>query len=104
MRKLEEWIDYMEDEAPLQQHAELTMLLRHSAADRIVFENLTRLRQLIALCDPADAIEGVISRPDFLEKLHSQIVSSITEVAAPREENPQSPERGLLTSQETYKR
>lgn len=99
MRKLEEWIEVMEDEedkaagralngkrdVKQKQLEKLSLLLKHSPPDQVVFDNLRRLRRLIAQSgDPANAIEEMISGADFTAKLHGKIMDQITSVGKRR--------------------
>ncbi len=104
MRKLEDWIDYLEDECPPKRRAQLNMLFKFSVADRLILDNLRRLRQLIQLCDKADAIEGLLNQKEFLQDSHAKIMERITNPSGALPEDALSPERGLSLFPETYKR
>jgi hypothetical protein len=104
MRKLEDWIDYLEDECPPKRCVQLNMLLKFSVADRLILDNLRRLRQLIKLCDPADAIEGVLCQKEFLQDSHSQIMAGIMSPSGRRPDDVVSQERDLSPFPETCKR
>jgi hypothetical protein len=104
MRKLEDWIDYLEDECPPKRRTQLNMLLKFSVADRLILDNLRRLRQLIQLCDKADDIEGLLNQKEFLHDSHAKIMESIKNQSGSRPNDALSPEKGLSLFPETYKR
>lgn len=104
MIKLEDWIDFIEDECTPKRRAQLKMLLKFSVADRLILDNLRRIRQLIKLCDRADEIEGMLDQKEFLQDSHKQIMNRITNPAPGRLDDALSQERGLCPFPETYKR
>jgi hypothetical protein len=77
MNKLEEWIDYMEGEADLNLMAKLGLLLEHSRRDREILQNLMRVRKLIELADPSEAIHEIVEDPEYLERLHARTMATI---------------------------
>lgn len=80
MRKLEEWIEYMEGEGDLEKMGQLGLLLKHSLEDQVVLNNLRRLRRMIELTDPSDIIEDQISNSDFLGQFHQKTMKSIIQM------------------------
>ena len=79
MRKLEDWIDYMEGEADLKTMGRLGLLIEHSRADREVLSNLMRMRMLIEHADPAIALEPLTEKAGFLDRLHDRVMTFIEE-------------------------
>ena len=77
MTKLEDWIDFLEDEAGLGRSAKLKLLMEHSPSDRIVFENLKELRQLIQKSDPALGIQEFAGESQFMNSLHEAIMKRV---------------------------
>jgi site-specific recombinase len=85
MRRLEDWIDYMEKEVDPQKLDQLKMLLKHSISDQEVLDNLRRLRKWLLWADPAENIDYIIEDKKFEKNFHRQIMQTITE----RKELPQ---------------
>lgn len=77
MRKLEEWIEYMEGEEEYAQMGKLSLLLKHSGSDQVVLENLRRLRKWLKWADPAQDIEDQISNSEFLKDFHAKTMSQV---------------------------
>ena len=106
MRKLEDWIEYMEGEDDTKRMGQLGLLLQHSPENQIVLENLRRLRRLIAESDSARDIESTISKSAILEDLHDRIMSQLSglpESSAPQKEKRSSPDGGRGSSLGSYK-
>lgn len=105
MRKLENWIDFMENECSPKEEAQLKMLLNFSKGDQLILDNLRRLRNLIKLCDKADAIEGLLSEEKFLQKSHKAIMDRIARASKSADpNNVLSLERDRSIVPATYKR
>ncbi len=77
MRKLEDWIEYMEGEGILRFMGKLGLLLRHSLTDQLVLDNLRRLRRILKQADPALEIENQISSSEFLGNFHAETMAKI---------------------------
>ena len=78
MRKLEEWIDFMEGECTPQELSKLGLLLKHSISDQVVLDNLRRLRRATKACDPAHEIEHAIADENLMADLHSRTMKRIS--------------------------
>jgi hypothetical protein len=78
MRRLEDWIEYMEGEGAQKWMGQLGLLLKHSIADQVVLDNLRRLRRLIKKTDLADKINDTISNVEFLSGMHAKVMVNIT--------------------------
>jgi hypothetical protein len=107
MRKLEDWIEYIEGEGDPKRMSKLGMLLKHSSTDKLVVDNLRRLRRAVHEVDPADKINDVISNSDFLGDFHSRIMDALnlqTRSSAKKKDRSSQQDEGLRSSQGPYKR
>lgn len=77
MKKLEDWIDFMEGENWPEQTANLSLLLEHSLADQTVMDNLRHLRRAIKEAHVDNAVEKLLNDKTYLEKLHAQIMRGV---------------------------
>lgn len=78
MKSFEDWIDFMEEELTAEEQTELELMLRHSVSDRMIYQNLSRLREEIKASDPAEVLlESKDVDSKFLEKLHRKTMSKI---------------------------
>lgn len=78
MKKLEDWIDLIEDELPEVEVVELELLLRYSVTDRRAYLNMTRLRELVRAVDPITIEEKeIIMNPEYNQKLTGKIMAQI---------------------------
>ena len=84
MRKLEDWIEYMEGEGLLKLMGRLGMLLRYSSTDQLVLDNLRRLRRILKNSDPALDIENEISSSEFLGNFHADTMARIVASQKPK--------------------
>lgn len=79
MRRLEDWIEYMEGEGNPHQMGQLNLLLKHSLADQQVLDNLRRLRKWLKWTDPCEEIEYVLDDKKFEKNFHKRIMNEIVE-------------------------
>ena len=79
MQRLEDWIDFMEGESNHVQHGRLGLLLKHSIADRLVFENVRRLRCAIKDADAAELLTPLLNNERFMADMHQSIMARIRE-------------------------
>ena len=78
MKSFENWIDFMEEEVNEDERSELELLLRHSVSDRMVYDNLLRLREQIKVSDPVKAaLKDNLDDNKFYERLHRKTMSKI---------------------------
>ena len=107
MRKLHEWIEYMEGEGLLKPMSKLALLLKHSLVDQVILDNLRRLRRLVKQLDPAFEIEEKLSSAEFLNDFHSQTMNQIKDWAQKNQAKKSDSlptELDLGSSQDSYKR
>ena len=83
MRKLTDWVDLLEDELPEVVAAELEMLLRYSVADRRVFINMAKLKEIISASDPILQHERILSDPKYHKELQNKIMSQVKKTSRP---------------------
>lgn len=81
MRKLSDWVDFMEGELTPKHIERLSLLLKHSIADQLILDNLRRLRRLIKKTDRAKLALETINEPEFLNQFHNRVMNSIKEVS-----------------------
>ncbi len=77
MRKLEDWIDYIEGEGTLRERTEMNLLLKHSISDQMVLDNLRRLRQAVFETDSTREADALLADRQYLEKMQSQIMKEV---------------------------
>lgn len=77
MRRLEDWIDYMEAESSEQEMSQLSLLLKHSVADQEVLENLQRLRKWVKWSDPCEAVDYIIEDKKFEKSFQERVMATI---------------------------
>ncbi len=90
MRKLSEWVDFMEGEVTLKQIERLTFLLKHSPEDQVILENLRRLRRSLRQADPARIAVETINEPEFLQAFHTRVMDGIKDLKQDRREQRQT--------------
>lgn len=74
---LEMLVEYLEGESEPRGRAKLEMLLRHSIHDRVVLDNLRRLRQMVKNLDPAQDIDRLLNNQVTLGRLTDRIMSGV---------------------------
>ena len=77
MRRLEEWIDYLEGEVDRDKLAKLGLLAEFSREDRLVLENLRRLRAVLEMTDPADEIRPALRDENLKGSIHKNVMKRI---------------------------
>ncbi|MEK6556082.1 MAG: hypothetical protein AABZ31_12630 [Bdellovibrionota bacterium] len=77
MKKLEDWIDYLEGEGSLRERTEMNLLLKHSISDQMVLDNLRRLRQAVYETDSTRGADLLLGDKQYMEKMQSQIMKEV---------------------------
>lgn len=77
MKKLEDWIDYLEGEVSLRERTEMNLLLKHSLSDQTILDNLRRLRQAVYESDMTRSADKLLADRQYLEKLQSQVMKEV---------------------------
>ena len=77
MKKMEDWIDYLEGEVSLKQRTEMNLLLKHSISDQLILDNLRRLRQSLYEIDSTRTADKLLADKTYMEKLQSQIMKEV---------------------------
>ncbi len=77
MKRLEDWIDYIEGDLSRAEKAECDLLLRHSISDQLILDNLRRVRRCVELNTPTAPVEKLLKDNQYLEKLHGQIMKAV---------------------------
>jgi hypothetical protein len=77
MKQMDEWIDYIEGEAPTWQITKMNLLLNHSFEDRQTVANLKMVKDLVWQCDVYETVKDVVEEPEFLEKNHALIMKKL---------------------------
>lgn len=77
MKKLEDWIDYLEGEGSLRERTEMNLLLKHSISDQMILDNLRRLRQAVYETDSTREADALLADKQYAEKMQSQIMKEV---------------------------
>lgn len=80
MKKLEDWIEYLEGEVSLKDRTEMNLLLKHSMADQLILDNLRRLRQCVRESDQARSEEKLLNDKQYHERIQSQIMREVRKI------------------------
>lgn len=96
MRKLEDWIDYVEGEGTLRERTEMNLLLKHSIADQMILDNLRRLRQVVFAVDSTRKADALFADRQYMEKMQSQIMKEIRKA-----KKSQAPSLTVVAGEET---
>lgn len=77
MKRLEDWIDYIEGDLGRAEKAECDLLLKHSLSDQLILDNLRRVRRCVENNSPTASAEKLLKDNQYLEKLHGQIMKAV---------------------------
>jgi hypothetical protein len=86
-RSLEQWIDYLEGELPIEEYELWGSLLRRSKDDRRLITQLESLREAVKLSDPAYDDADYIFDQKVHQNLHERIMQGVMALpeSAPKE-------------------